>query len=35
VNAEIISEVLGGFASFEGLETTGAGVLPVDDSRSR
>ena len=35
VSSEIISEVLGNFASFDGLETTGAGVLPIDDPPRR
>ena len=35
VSSEIISEVLGSFASFDGLETTGAGVLPIDESPRR
>ncbi len=31
VNAGFVSEILQGFVSFDGLETTGAGVLPMDD----
>jgi hypothetical protein len=35
VSSEVISEVLGGFSSFDALETTAAGVLPIDDSPRR
>lgn len=35
VTAEVVSEILQGFASFEGLETTAAGVLPVDSLEDR
>jgi hypothetical protein len=35
VSPEIISGVLEDLAPFDGLETTGAGVLPIDDPSSR
>jgi hypothetical protein len=35
VSSDLISEVLGGFESFGGLETTAAGVLPIDDAPRR